>query len=403
MPIRPFALERYFAEHEFSAELLLCSSDVEAYALRELLALADDETRALWEELTLGYTETAGHPLLRAEIAALYPGLEADDVLVFAGAQEAIFAFAQAALGADDHAVVVTPAYQSLHEVARAAGAEVSTVELEHESGWALDLDDVRRALRPDTSAIVVNFPHNPTGAHIDRATLDGARGDRRGGRRAPLLRRGLPLARAPAAALLPGAAELSARALSLGVMSKTFALPGLRIGWLACRDRELLARIAAIKDYTTICSSAPSEILALIALRRRDDGRGPQPRHRRRQPARCWTSSSRAGRASSNGSARAARRSASRGCWRHVRSTTSRASWSPRRACSCSPARSTSTRATTSASASGGATCPRRSRAWSASRARASSATRRCASAARPRSTARARARRARRDRAWW
>ena len=170
MPIRPFALERYFAEHEFSAELLLCSSDVEAYAQRELLALADDETRALWEELTLGYTETAGHPLLRAEIAALYPGLEADDVLVFAGAQEAIFAFAQAALGADDHAVVVTPAYQSLHEVARAAGAEVSTVELEHESGWALDLDDVRRALRPRHQRDRRQLPPQPDrGAHRPR------------------------------------------------------------------------------------------------------------------------------------------------------------------------------------------------------------------------------------------
>jgi aspartate/methionine/tyrosine aminotransferase len=271
MPIRPFALERYFAEHEFSAELLLCSSDVESYAQRELLALADDETRALWQELTLGYTETAGHPLLRAEIAALYPGLEADDVLVFAGAQEAIFAFAQAALGADDHAVVVTPAYQSLHEVARAAGAQISTVELEHESGWALDLDDVRRALRPDTSAIIVNFPHNPTGAHIDRATLDGLV--------AIAAEAGAHLfsdevyrwLEHPPAALLPGAAELSISGLSLGVMSKTFALPGLRIGWLACRDRELLGRMAAIKDYTTICSSAPSEILALIALRRRD------------------------------------------------------------------------------------------------------------------------------------
>jgi aspartate/methionine/tyrosine aminotransferase len=271
MPIRPFALERYFAQHEFSAELLLCSSDVEAYAQRQLLALADDETRALWEELALGYTETAGHPLLRAEIAALYPGLEADDVLVFAGAQEAIFAFAQAALGADDHAVVVTPAYQSLHEVARAAGAEVSTVELEHDGGWTLDLDDVRRALRPDTSAIVVNFPHNPTGAHIDRATLDGLvaiAGEAGAHLFSDEVYRWLEH---PPAALLPGAAELSARGLSLGVMSKTFALPGLRIGWLAGRDRELLARIAAIKDYTTICSSAPSEILALIALRRRD------------------------------------------------------------------------------------------------------------------------------------
>jgi aspartate/methionine/tyrosine aminotransferase len=272
MQIRPFALERYFAQHEFSAELLLCSSDVESYALRELLALADDETRALWDELSLGYTETAGHPLLRAEIAALYPGLEPDDVLVFAGAQEAIFAFAQAGLGGDDHAVVVTPDYQSLHEVARAAGAEVSSVELEHASGWTLDLDEVRRALRPDTAAIVVNFPHNPTGAHIDRPTLDGLVeiAEEAG---AHLFSDEVYrwLEHAPAA-LLPGAAELSARALSLGVMSKTFALPGLRIGWLACRDRELLARIAAIKDYTTICSSAPSEILALIALRRREE-----------------------------------------------------------------------------------------------------------------------------------
>jgi aspartate/methionine/tyrosine aminotransferase len=272
MQIRPFALERYFAAHEFSAEFLLCSSDVESYALRELLALADDETRALWEGLSLGYTETAGHPLLRAQIATLYPGLEAEDVLVFAGAQEAIFAFAQAALGGDDHAVVVTPAYQSLHEVARASGAQVSTVELEHDSGWALDLDEVRRALRSDTGAIVVNFPHNPTGAHIDRATLDGLVeiAEEAG---AHLFSDEVYrwLEHAPAA-LLPGAADLSPRALSLGVMSKTFALPGLRIGWLACRDRGLLERIATIRDYTTICSSAPSEILALVALRRRNE-----------------------------------------------------------------------------------------------------------------------------------
>src|SRR4029453_18183614 len=75
MSIRPFALERYFAEHEFTAELLLCSSDVEAYGMRELLALADDETRALWDGLGLGYTETPGHPLLRPELAARDPGL----------------------------------------------------------------------------------------------------------------------------------------------------------------------------------------------------------------------------------------------------------------------------------------------------------------------------------------
>jgi aspartate/methionine/tyrosine aminotransferase len=271
MQIRPFALERYFAEHEFTAELLLCSSDVEPYAMGELLALADDESRALWDGLTLGYTEPPGHPLLRAEIAALYPGLEPEDVLVFAGAQEAIFGFTQATLGDGDHAIVVTPAYQSLHEIARAAGAEVSLVELEHERGWALDLDELRGLLRPDTRAIVVNFPHNPTGAHIDRGTLDALVAIAEDAGAHLFSDEVYRWLEHPPAGLLPGAAELSTRAVSLGVMSKTFALPGLRIGWLACRDRELLNRIAAIKDYTTICNSAPSEILALIALRRRD------------------------------------------------------------------------------------------------------------------------------------
>ena len=130
----------------------------------------------------------------------------------------------------------------------------------------------MRRALRPETRAIVVNFPHNPTGAHIDRATLDGLVEIAEEAGAHLFSDEVYRWLEHPPAALLPGAAELSARAVSLGVMSKTFALPGLRIGWLACRDRELLARIAAIKDYTTICSSAPSEILALIALRRRDD-----------------------------------------------------------------------------------------------------------------------------------
>src|SRR6478752_9770861 len=99
MRISEFALERYFARWEFAAEHLLCASDVEAYSMAELLALADDETRALWDGLRLGYTESTGHPLLRREIAALYDTLDPDDVLVFAGAEEAIFCLAQTSIG----------------------------------------------------------------------------------------------------------------------------------------------------------------------------------------------------------------------------------------------------------------------------------------------------------------
>ena len=268
MRLPPFAIERYFARYEFEVPYLLSSSDVEALSMAELLELADAESRDRWEGLSLGYSPAPGAPFLREPIAALYQGVEPEDVLVYAGAEEAIFGFANVALGPGDHAVVVWPSYQSLHEVARGAGAEITLLELEHDSGWAFDLDALERALRPETRAIVVNFPHNPTGAHVDRATFE----------RLVALAEGAGITlfsdevyrwlEYDQALRLPAAAELSRSAVSLGVMSKTFALPGLRIGWLVSRDRDLLAGLAAFKDYTTICSSAPSEVLADIGLK---------------------------------------------------------------------------------------------------------------------------------------
>ena len=165
--------------------------------------------------------------------------------------------------------MVSWPAYQSLHEVARGTGAEIELLALEHDSGWTLDLDALEAALAPaGTRALVVNFPHNPTGAQLDQAAFERVV--------ALAAEHGVTLLSDEVyrwleyddAERLPAAAELSDSAVSLGVMSKTFALPGLRIGWLVTRDRELLARLAAFKDYTTICSSAPSEVLADIGLR---------------------------------------------------------------------------------------------------------------------------------------
>jgi aspartate/methionine/tyrosine aminotransferase len=266
-----FGLERFFARWEFSAEWLLCASDVEGWSMAELLALAGDEDRRRWNELRLGYTESPGLPELRAEIASLYDTVQPDDVLVFSGAEEAIFALHNVLLGPGDHAVVVRPAYQSLAEVARAAGASVSRIELHAADQWRLDVDEVESLLRPETRLILVNEPHNPTGSLSDRATFD----------------RLVALAVASGARLvvdevyrflefdprdqLPAGADVSPTGVSIGVMSKSFALAGLRIGWIATRDRDLLTRLAAFKDYTTICNAGPSEILALIALRARD------------------------------------------------------------------------------------------------------------------------------------
>ncbi len=271
MRIAEFALERYFARWEFAVEHVLCASDVQGVPMADLLALADDEARGLWEGLTLGYTESTGHPLLRREIADMYETIEPDDVLTFAGAEEAILCLVSVLLGPGDHAVVPWPGYQSLYEIGRANGADITLHELHEADGWSLDVPRLLGALTPATRLVVVNAPHNPTGmmpTHAEWAALTGE-----------LMARGIHLLadevyrflEVDEADRLTAGADAFERGVSLGVMSKSFAMAGLRIGWLATHDRDLLARCMAIKDYTTICSSAPSEILALIGLRARE------------------------------------------------------------------------------------------------------------------------------------
>jgi aspartate/methionine/tyrosine aminotransferase len=261
--IAPFKLEQYFERYEFSVPYLLSSSDAEPYTLRDLLALADPEMLERWEEQKLGYTEVRGDPLLREEIAALYTDLAAEDVIVFAAAQEPIFALASVAVEPGDHVIAIVPSYQSLYEVARSRGAEVTLVPMG--DAWTLDLDAVRAALKPNTKLIVLNVPNSPTGALPDETAF---RELFELGPRVFVDEVYRFLEHNPDD-LLPAAADLGG--VSLGVMSKTFALPGIRIGWLATPDQELRERIVEFKHYLTICSAGPSEILATIALRARD------------------------------------------------------------------------------------------------------------------------------------
>jgi aspartate/methionine/tyrosine aminotransferase len=271
MRIPDFELERFFAQHEFSAPYLLCASDVEGMPMADLLALADEETRALWDDLRLGYTESNGHPLLRAAIASLYDTVAPDEVLVFAGAEEAIFVSANAWLEPGDQAIVTWPAYQSLHEVARSIGAEVALHELHESEGWAIDVERLRRQVTPRTRLIVVNVPHNPTGMLADEATYRAVVDIAAEAGAILLSDEVYRFLEFDPSTRLPAGADAGGHVVSLGVMSKSFALAGLRIGWLASHDPALLDRATRFKDYTTICSSAPSEILALIAVRARD------------------------------------------------------------------------------------------------------------------------------------
>jgi aspartate/methionine/tyrosine aminotransferase len=267
MNLHPFELERYFARYEFSVRYLLSSSDCDGLRQDEVLALADPEALGLWNHLTLGYTESLGHPLLRAEIAKLYAGIEADECLVIVP-EEGIFLALNAILRQGDHVICTFPGYQSLYAVAEGLGCEVTRWQPQEENGWRFDLAFLEQELRPNTRLLVVNFPHNPTG-YLPPATdylaiVDFAR------------RHGLYLFSDEMYRFLeydprdrlPSGCEVYDKTVSLFGMSKTFGMAGTRIGWVVTRDKELFGQMAALKDYTTICSSAPSEILALIGLR---------------------------------------------------------------------------------------------------------------------------------------
>ncbi len=269
-PLRPFLLERYFAKHEFSAPYLLSSSDCDGLEQREILATADPEARSLWDDLRLGYTESRGLPLLRSEIAAQYRGVDPDQVFV-AAPQELIFLAMTALLAPGDHMVCTFPGYQSLYEVAASMGCAIGRWEPDESLGWRFDVDRLASLLRPSTKLVAVNFPHNPTGALPSKdefasiVDLVRSRGIRLFSDEMYRLLEHDPSHR------LPSACELDDGAVALSGMSKSFGLAGLRIGWLIVKDVALYDRLAELKDYTTICSAGPAEVLALMGLRARE------------------------------------------------------------------------------------------------------------------------------------
>jgi aspartate/methionine/tyrosine aminotransferase len=264
-----FRLEVFFSVWESYAKFNIAQSDAQTMTVAEVLSYATDEERGQFLSLKLSYPPAWGTDELRAAVAATYEAVDADHVLAFSGAEEAIFWGMEDLIGPGDHAIVTVPNYQSMESVAIATGADVTPAVLDATNGWTFDLDDLRRQLRPTTRLVAVNFPNNPTGATPDEATFRALVElcDERGIRLfSDEVYRGLEVEGSRPA--LPQAADISPTALSLNVMSKAYGLSGLRIGWLASQDRDLLARLEKRKHFTSICNAGPSEHLATIVLR---------------------------------------------------------------------------------------------------------------------------------------
>ncbi len=266
-PVRELELATYLSRQHGRTQHHLSASECETMALADLLALADAEDAERWARLRLGYTDPLGAPWLRAAAASGYDLVTKRDLVCFAGAQEALYAALHALLAVGDHAIIVLPSYQSI-ETLTLGLCDVSGVALDAATGWSLDIAAVAAVIRPNTRMIAISFPNNPTGKQLEHdsfaALVELCRhhgiwllSDEvyRLTERDPLRR-------------LPHAADAYERGISLGVLSKAYGLPGLRLGWVACRDGALMERVATVRQYLSTCNAGPSEVLATIALK---------------------------------------------------------------------------------------------------------------------------------------
>jgi aspartate/methionine/tyrosine aminotransferase len=221
---------------------------------------------AALDDLLLCYGDHLGLPALRDAIAATGSGIDSDDIVVTPGAAAALFATATSLLDRGDHAVVVRTNYATNLETPRAIGADLDIVDLDFDEGWQLDVDRLAACVRRGVTKLVsVTSPHNPTGSLMTRETLDAL----------------VELtARAGAVLLvdetyrdlthdvpLPLAASLAPHVVSVASMSKAYGLPGLRIGWAICRDRERAQTLLAAKEQMFICGATLDEAVAAHVL----------------------------------------------------------------------------------------------------------------------------------------
>lgn len=258
MKIDPFLLERNQSLYENSVQYNLTESGVHPYSLSQ--TLSEDELREM-AALPLGYGYTNGAPSLRRAVAGLYRGRTESNILITNGSAEANFAVIWSLIEPGDEVAVMLPNYMLVSGLLDAFGAIAKPFQLREELKWAPDLNDLRSTISPKTKMIVVCNPNNPTGAVLDRATMEALAGlDREHGCYilSDEIYRGSELDGIECPSFL----DVYEKAIVCSGLSKALAHPGLRIGWIA-GPAEVIASCWHRHDYTTITTSIVSQYVA--------------------------------------------------------------------------------------------------------------------------------------------
>jgi aspartate/methionine/tyrosine aminotransferase len=268
MRLPPFLLDQWL-EQKFSAdppiEFDLGSSTGPVWTLRELLSLGGDIEELL--DTKLFYTPPAGSPELREELARM-EGVDPEHVLVMTGAAEALLILFHLAAVPGANVVLPSPGFPTNEAVAQSLGLEVRRYTLRAANRFQIDPDEVRHLIDHATGLVLVNSPHNPTGAIMSEAEMEALH-DFCAERGVPFVSDEVyhPIYHGP---VLRSAARLP-HATVLGDFSKALCLSGLRIGWMIERDARRREQCLNARSYFTVSSTALGERLAVLAARNRE------------------------------------------------------------------------------------------------------------------------------------
>jgi aspartate/methionine/tyrosine aminotransferase len=273
MKIAAFSTEHFYAQYEFTTPYPLCNSDCETLTVEDLLKMANVSMEQLGK-LSLGYTESLGNPKLRELISEAYTTVKPDEVIMLGTPVEGIYLVAQAVLNPGDEVIVLSPAYDSLINAFEHVAGTSNIRKWEFIPGntrWELDFAQLRKMVSPKTKMLVVNFPHNPTGYLPTQAQMDEL---------ADIVEQNNMILFCDEMYFglihsgtqeIKSAIDITKRAIILSGLSKTYGLPGLRTGWLIVKDKEIRENIINWKFYTSLCPPAPSEFLAMVAWKVRN------------------------------------------------------------------------------------------------------------------------------------
>lgn len=273
MYIKPFAVEEWMNKWESGARYNIAETCVNSVSLKELFELAGEDPDEFWQafstkRLTYGYIE--GEPEFKKGVCGLYRTLEPEHIVPTHGAAGANHHVFYSLISPGDRVISIMPTYQQLYSIPESFGADVKIVKLKRENGYLPDLDEIRSLTVPGTKMICINNPNNPTGALMDTDYLKAI----------------VEIAKSVDAYVLSdevyrhltredsyseSVADLYEKGISVSSMSKVFSLAGLRLGWIATHDADVIRSVLSHRDYDLISCGMFDEEVAGLALRHKD------------------------------------------------------------------------------------------------------------------------------------